>query len=156
MCGRYDNMIAREAYRTLFRTERLPQSNFPPRSNIAPTDHIPIVRVDPRDGTRELVMAGWGLVPFWMKEKPKKPYINARAETAHKLPMFREAFARRRALIPATVFYEWQQRADGNRSAPSSTIWAMSPTNSIFNPPPVAGLTARRQRGHEEFREPRG
>ena len=38
---------------------------------MAPTDPIPIVRIDPRDGERELVMARWGLIPFWMKEKPK-------------------------------------------------------------------------------------
>jgi putative SOS response-associated peptidase YedK len=50
---------------------------------------------------------------FWMKEKPKVPHINARAETVHKLPLFREAFAKRRCLIPATGFYEWQQREDG-------------------------------------------
>ncbi len=55
-------------------------------------------------------MARWGLIPFWMKEKPKVPHINARAETVHKLPLFREAFAKRRCLIPATGFYEWQQR----------------------------------------------
>ena len=51
MCARYDNLIPREAYKALFRPERLPQSNFPPRYNIAPTDPIPIIRVDPRDGT---------------------------------------------------------------------------------------------------------
>ena len=48
MCGRYDNLIAREAYRLLFRATRLPPSNFPPRYNIAPTDPVPIIRVDPR------------------------------------------------------------------------------------------------------------
>ena len=115
MCGRYDNLIAREAYRLLFRSKRLPQSNYPPRYNIAPTDPIPIVRVDPRDGTRELVMARWGLVPWWAKELPKVPHINARAETVHEKPLFREAFAKRRALIPATGFYEWQKRADGKQ-----------------------------------------
>lgn len=115
MCGRYDNVIAREAYRGLFKAMRLPESNFPPRYNIAPTDQIPIVRVDPRDGARELVMARWGLIPFWMKEKPKVPHINARAETVHTLPLFREAFAKRRCLIPATGFYEWQTRADGKQ-----------------------------------------
>ena len=57
MCGRYDNLIAREAYRLLFNPARLPRSNFPPRYNIAPTDEIPIIRVDPRDGKRELVTA---------------------------------------------------------------------------------------------------
>ena len=100
MCGRYDNLIAREAYRSLFKAERLPQSNYPPRYNIAPTDEIPIVRIDARDGERELVMARWGLVPGWMKEKPKVPHINARAETVHEKPLFREAFAKRRCLIP--------------------------------------------------------
>lgn len=115
MCGRYDNLIAREAYRALYRAMRLPESNFPPRYNIAPTDQIPVVRIDPRDGVKELVMVRWGLIPFWMKEKPRIPQINARAETAHSAPMFREAFARRRCLIPATGFYEWQKRADGKQ-----------------------------------------
>jgi len=115
MCGRYDNIIAREAYKALFRAERLPTSNFPPRYNVAPTDRIPIIRVDPRDGVRELVMARWGLVPFWSKEIPKVPHINARAETVHTLRLFREAFAKRRALIPATGFFEWQKRADGKQ-----------------------------------------
>ncbi len=115
MCGRYDNLIAREAYKRLFRAERLPNSNFPPRYNVAPTDQIPIVRVDPRDDTRELTMARWGLVPFWMKQIPKVPHINARMETVHKLPMFREAFANRRCLIPATGFYEWEKRVDGRQ-----------------------------------------
>ena len=83
MCGRYDNLIPRDAYSALFRAVRVPRSNFPPRYNIAPTDQIPIVRIDPRDGDRELTMARWGLIPFWMKEKPKAPHINARAETVH-------------------------------------------------------------------------
>jgi len=104
MCGRFDNLIARDAYRGLFKAQRLPKSNFPLRYNVAPTDQIPIVRIDPRDGEREVVMARWGLIPFWMKEKPKVPHINARAETVHKLPLFREAFAKRRCLIPATGF----------------------------------------------------
>jgi putative SOS response-associated peptidase YedK len=115
MCGRYDNLIAREAYRLLFKAMRLPPSNFPPRYNIAPTDAVPIIRVDPRDGTRELAMARWGLAPGWMKEIPKIPHINARAETVHTNGLFRDAFAKRRALIPATGFFEWQKRADGKQ-----------------------------------------
>lgn len=115
MCGRYDNLIARDAYRAMFKAGRLPSSNFPPRYNVAPTDQIPIVRIDPRDGEREVVMARWGLIPFWMKERPKIPHINARAETVHKLPLFREAFAKRRCLIPATGFFEWQQRDEGKQ-----------------------------------------
>jgi putative SOS response-associated peptidase YedK len=87
MCGRYDNLIARDAYKALYRVGRLPASNFPLRYNVAPTDQIPIVRIDPRDGQREVTMARWGLIPSWMKEKPKVPHINARAETVHKLPL---------------------------------------------------------------------
>ena len=64
MCGRFDNLIARDAYRGLFKANRLPKSNFPLRYNIAPTDQIPIVRIDPRDGEREVVMARWGLIHF--------------------------------------------------------------------------------------------
>lgn len=78
MCGRYDNLIAREAYKSLYKAMRLPKSNFPPRYNIAPTDPIPIVRIDPRDGKREVTMARWGLVPFWMKEKSKVPHVRRR------------------------------------------------------------------------------
>src|SRR6185437_13277078 len=115
MCGRYDNLIARDAYRALFKAERIAGSNFPHRYNVAPTDPIPIVRVDPRDGEREVVFARWGLIPFWMKEKPRVPHINARAETVHKLALFREAFAKRRCLIPATGFYEWEAREDGKQ-----------------------------------------
>ena len=62
MCGRYDNLIAREAYKRLFKVERLPVCKVPPRYNVAPTDQIPIVRIDPRDGTRELALTRWGLV----------------------------------------------------------------------------------------------
>src|SRR4026209_1334311 len=115
MCGRYDNLIPRDAYSSLFRAVRVPESSSPPRYNVAPTDQIPIIRIDPRDGAREVTMARWGLIPFWMKEKPKVPHINARAESVHKLPLFREAFAKRRCLIPATGFYEWQQRSDGKQ-----------------------------------------
>jgi putative SOS response-associated peptidase YedK len=62
-----------------------------------------------------VVIARWGLIPFWMKEKPKVPHVNARAETVAKLPMFREAFAKRPCLIPATGFYEWEKRENGKQ-----------------------------------------
>ena len=50
-----------------------------------------------------------------MKEKPRVPHINARAETVHEKPLFREALDKCRCLIPATDFYEWQKRADGKQ-----------------------------------------
>jgi putative SOS response-associated peptidase YedK len=115
MCGRFDNGILRDVYRALFDVERLPDWNFPPRYNVAPTDTIPVVRIDPRDGVRELVLMRWGLVPYFMNSVPKVPHINARAETVERLPLFRAAFAKRRCLIPATGFFEWQKRADGKQ-----------------------------------------
>jgi putative SOS response-associated peptidase YedK len=50
MCGRYNNLIPAEAYRQLFRPARMPQSNFPVRYNVAPTDQVPIIRLGP-DGS---------------------------------------------------------------------------------------------------------
>jgi putative SOS response-associated peptidase YedK len=54
----------------------------------------------------------WGLIPYWVKD-PKIAYrtINARAETVDKAPSFRQAFAKRRCLIPADGFYEWRKTA---------------------------------------------
>jgi SOS response associated peptidase (SRAP) len=75
MCGRYDNLIARDAYRGLFRAG-LPAAPLQSNSLV------------PQDGEREVVMARWGLIPFWMKEKPKIPHINARAETATNFSSF--------------------------------------------------------------------
>ena len=63
MCGRFDNLIARDAYRGLFKAQLLPKSNFPLRYNVAPTDQIPIVRIDPRDGEREVVDGTLGTDP---------------------------------------------------------------------------------------------
>jgi putative SOS response-associated peptidase YedK len=94
------------------------------------------VRIDPRDGMREVVMARWGLIPFWMKEKPKVPYINARAETVDKQPLFRRAFAQRRCLIPATGFYEWQQREDGKQPiASGAKTWSRLPSPAFGSSP---------------------
>lgn len=115
MCGRYDNLIPRESYRGLFKLQRLPDWNFPLRYNTAPTDPVPIVRIDPRDGVRELAIARWGLVPGYARELPKVPHINARAESIHSIGMFRNAFAARRCLVPATGFYEWEKSDDGRQ-----------------------------------------
>jgi putative SOS response-associated peptidase YedK len=99
-----------EAIRQTFKVEG--GLNLPARYNIAPGQQIPLVRL--ADGTRELVMADWGLVPSWMKQKPtSKPMINARSETIAEKPSFRAAFARRRCLVPANGFYEWQKGEGG-------------------------------------------
>lgn len=114
MCGRYDNLIPRDAMAQLFGIDSLTASNFPPRYNIAPTQQVPIVRRE-RGGRRELLIVRWGLVPFWMKEMPRQPHINARADTVERTSLFREAFGGRRCLVPATGFYEWENRPGGKQ-----------------------------------------
>jgi putative SOS response-associated peptidase YedK len=77
--------------------------------NIAPTQRVPVIRVNPATGKREIVRLGWGLIPAWAKEGRRLPRpVNAKAETIAKLPMFREPFRKRRCLMPATGFYEWR------------------------------------------------
>src|SRR5207302_749202 len=84
--------------------------NFPPSWNVAPTDNLPIVRYDPKAGHRTLDLMRWGLVPFWAKDiKIGFSTINAMAETIDTKPVFREAFARRRCIVPADNFYEWKK-----------------------------------------------
>ena len=73
-----------------------------------------VVRRHPESGERRLDLLTWGLVPHWTKDlaKARKP-INARAETVATSPMFREAFHRRRCIVPADAFYEWRAQGDG-------------------------------------------
>jgi putative SOS response-associated peptidase YedK len=83
--------------------------NFAPSWNIAPTQPAPVVRLHPTTGERHLDLLNWGLVPHWTSElKTARRPINARSETAATTPMFRDALARRRCLVIADAFYEWQ------------------------------------------------
>lgn len=75
--------------------------------NIAPSHHCPVVRLD-KDDKPALSLVEWGLIPSWTKGKPKMRPINARSETATTSGMFRDALNRRRCLVPADGFYEWQ------------------------------------------------
>ena len=77
-----------------------------PRYNIAPSQ--PVLAIRERDGARELAILQWGLIPAWSK-LPKSGPINARAETVATKPTFRNAFRRRRCLVPADGFYEWKK-----------------------------------------------
>ena len=81
-----------------------------PSYNIAPTSRQPVIRLDHETGQRELAIMKWGLIPFWAKDsKIAYSTINARAETLTTAPAFREAVKRRRCLVPADVFFEWQK-----------------------------------------------
>jgi len=106
MCSRYfldadGNIIA-----YTFRVAQNPR--VLKRFNIAPTQEAPVVRVD-AGGERELAMLRWGLVPSWAKDiAVGTKMINARAEGVAEKPAFREALRKRRCIVPATGFFEWQ------------------------------------------------
>ena len=88
-----------------------------PRFNIAPTQPVPVVRQHPKEPRRDLSLMRWGLIPSWAKDTSGAArMINARSETAHTLPAFREAMKSRRCLIPADGFYEWKR--DGKTKQP--------------------------------------
>ena len=83
-----------------------------PRFNIAPTQAVPVVRMAPQQSEpqRQFVFLHWGLVPSWADDPAiGNRMINARAETAADKPSFRTALRRRRCLIVADGFYEWQK-----------------------------------------------
>lgn len=114
MCGRYSLTTPLDAFRALFDFENL--INLPPRYNIAPTQEAAVVRVN-EGGVRELAMLRWGLIPSWSKEASMgAKMINARSETVAEKPSFRDAFRKRRCLIPADGFYEW--RTEEGRKQP--------------------------------------
>ena len=93
-----------------------PTPNFPPSWNVAPTDPFPVVRYDAKAGERSLDVLRWGLVPFWAKDiKVGFANINAKAEGIENKPAFREAFQRRRCLVPVDNFYEWKKTPTGKQ-----------------------------------------
>jgi putative SOS response-associated peptidase YedK len=106
MCGRFTLRAPPQAIVDEFERPVLPP--YVPRWNIAPTQQILALRV--HDGEPEMAMLRWGLIPSWAEDPKKSPLlINAKAETAATKPAFRAAFKRRRCLILADGFYEWQK-----------------------------------------------
>jgi putative SOS response-associated peptidase YedK len=83
---------------------------------VAPIDPLPVVRFDPRSSERSLDLMRWVLVPYWAKDlKVGFANINAKAEGIENRPAFREAFQRRRCLVPVDNFYEWKKTAAGSQ-----------------------------------------
>ena len=115
MCGRYTLKTPVERLAEKFQFPKV--IPLKPRYNIAPSQSVAVVRLLPDDTDRKLAMLRWGLLPAWVKDPAKvQQPINAKAETAAEKPMFRDAFKRRRCLVPADGFYEWKQ--DGGRKQP--------------------------------------
>lgn len=115
MCGRFSSQIPIEQLARVFEVTG-PLPNTPPCWNLAPSMPAPVVRRHPETGERRLDLLRFGLIP-WHESDPKggrKP-INARAETVATTGMFRAAFAKRRCIVPAGAFYEWQKLPDGRK-----------------------------------------
>ena len=117
MCGRVRLSADVSEIRLVFSTppER-PAPNIAPSWNVPPTDPLPVVRYDDKARERSLDVMRWGLVPFWAKDiKVGLANINAKAKGIDTRPAFREAFQRRRCLVPVDNFYEWAKTATGKQ-----------------------------------------
>jgi putative SOS response-associated peptidase YedK len=118
MCGRFtlrtpSNLLIRQ-----FMLDAAPE--LPLRYNIAPTQNVAVIRRTPEDPQRQLVLLRWGLIPSWAKDaKIGSTLINARADTVADKPSFRAAFKRRRCLVLADGYYEWQKTAAATPAAKS-------------------------------------
>jgi putative SOS response-associated peptidase YedK len=109
MCGRFTLRASTNVLAEQFAA--IADIVFEPRFNVAPTQPIAAVRIRPngRPPQRELTPLRWGLIPSWAKDVGiGSRMINARSETVSEKPAFRAAFRRRRCLIPADGFFEWQ------------------------------------------------
>jgi putative SOS response-associated peptidase YedK len=109
MCGRY--ILQRDpAGLVRYFGAAPPVPNHPPSWNMAPTQQGPVLRRNPQAGTRHLDVLRWGLVPHWARDATGGArLINARSETLLEKPSFRDAFRKRRCLVPMDAFYEWAQ-----------------------------------------------
>jgi len=128
VCGRYNLITDAEALVDFFEIDQVlfEASGLGPRYNIAPGQNVPIIRN--AGHCNELLLARWGLVPHWSREPGTKySTINARAETVAEKPSYRDAFKRKRCLIPANGFYEW--RRDGDKKTPHHIH---APDNSLL------------------------
>ena len=85
--------------------------DWTPRYNIAPTQPVPVIRQHPKEPRRVFSLMRWGLIPSWSRDTSGSArMINARSETAHTLPAFRDPLKFRRCLVPADGFYEWAKK----------------------------------------------
>lgn len=109
MCGRYTASAAQSVIEDYFGAEF--SETHIPRYNASPGQNLPVILdTEPR----KILSVGWGIKPSWGKE-PRRLLINARSETVHQRPTFRQSFQKRRCLIVADGFYEWQKMKEGKQ-----------------------------------------
>lgn len=103
MCGRTSLYVPRRDLERRFDAQFAPDVEYRPRFNIPPGEPLEVITNDQPD---VITQFRWGLVPHWMDE-PGEGFINARSETAHEKPAFRDAWKHRPCLVPSSGFYEW-------------------------------------------------
>jgi putative SOS response-associated peptidase YedK len=110
MCGRYRRTTREEELARRWSIPIPEQRDLPISWNVAPTSEVLAIRLKRDTKAQSFDWLRWGLIPYWSKDK-RIAYstINARAETIDKTPVFRQAFQKRRCLIPADGFYEWRK-----------------------------------------------
>ncbi len=107
MCGRFN--VTTDPLSTLMMELVGLQHPGPDNFNTAPTETVTVLRLD-QAGEPELVPMRWWLTPYWAKQPSTKySMFNAKSETAHKSPAFKEPFKKRRCVVPILGFYEWQK-----------------------------------------------
>ena len=110
MCGRFALATEKNILEMLYQLEIRSDFDLQPRFNIAPSQQIVALRRFPQSGEKELVNLKWGLVPFWSEDETSgSRLINARSETVDEKRTFRNAYKKRRLLIPVSGFYEWKK-----------------------------------------------
>ncbi|GAB4555638.1 MAG: SOS response-associated peptidase [Anaerolineae bacterium] len=114
MCGRYSVATPPDQLAEHFNaTLPLPSPDQRPRQNAAPAQSLPVLL---NDGSRQIAYLKWGLIPAWAKDPSiSNKLINARAETVAEKPSFRDALNKRRCLVLADAFYEWQKTSGGKK-----------------------------------------
>jgi putative SOS response-associated peptidase YedK len=108
MCGRYTSTSNPADLAAYFDVDEIVATDLGDRYNVAPTDEVYAVAAS-KEGERRLGTFRWGLVPFWAKDlSVGARMINARAESVLEKSAFRRPFERRRCIVPADGFYEWE------------------------------------------------
>ncbi len=114
VCGRYLSLSDPEQLAERFEVDQVRTEPLPERWNVAPS--LDVYAVIERDDTRRLGTMRWGFVPHWTEQlRGARTPINARLETVATSKMFASAFEKRRCLLPADGFYEWQVHEDGTK-----------------------------------------
>jgi putative SOS response-associated peptidase YedK len=144
MCGRFARKSTQQVLADWFGVELEDMPWFAPSYNVAPQSVQPVVRLNRDSGGREFALMRWGLVPFWAKDaKFGYSTINARAEEVAAKPAYREAFKKRRCLVPADAFYEWQRPQNDKQDKKTKHPYAFALKSG--EPYALAGLWDRWQ-----------